>query len=140
MERIKKTLESLKTKQDRLKKVKSTFFKDPVESIMVHAGKKLDQMTTKDLIDLSIYGSLAYIGLELNKFQDWRAALIPMVAYQLALTDGLLSQGAGLAVLAACGLLHAGLLDIPENEKELVAKLIASGNPFPFQTSRVWMP
>ena len=121
------------------RRTRSTFLKDPVESIMVHVGKKIDETSPHELVDLAIYGSLAYIGLELNHFQDWRAALIPPVALKLALTDGLLSQGAGLAVLAACGLLHAGLLDIPDSQKELVAKLISSGNPFPFATERTWI-
>lgn len=135
MERAKKILGQLKVKK---KRIKSTFLKDPVESVMAHAGKMLDKMTVKDSMDLLIYGSLAYIGLELNKFQDWRAALIPPIALKLALTDGLLSQGAGLAVLATCGLIHTGLIDIPENEKELVTKLISSGQPFPFQTEGIW--
>ena len=138
--RAKMALQKLEAKQERVKKVKSTFLKDPAESIMAHLGKMVDRATVEDVMNLSIYGALAYIGLELNKWQDWRAALIPPVALKLALTDGLLSQGAGLAVLAACGLLHAGLLDIPESRKELVAKLISSGNPFPFATSQVWAP
>ncbi|MCK5611806.1 hypothetical protein KAR91_58595 [Candidatus Pacearchaeota archaeon] len=69
-----------------------------VESISTHISKFIDRMSTDDAIGIAI-GSWAAFALK----DPWMF-LPGIVAYRMARTDGLISQGAGVASLAMLGL------------------------------------
>lgn len=86
-------------------KAKSTFLRDPAESVLAHLGKMLDRASPSELLDLAITGGLAYLGTTVFGF-NVPGLLYGPIAYRLARTEGgmpPISQISGTVALAGLG-------------------------------------
>lgn len=106
-------------KSTKAEKDKSTFFKDPLESISVHLGKIIDKSSVKDVVEGILMGALA-----LRAYQVFEgnidAPIVACIGYKLATTMGgtpPASQIAGLAILGSIGYVSItgteGVMKIP---------------------------
>lgn len=80
----------------------STFLKDPLESIVVHIGKILDNATPSQITDVGLNLALGYMGYQ--AFKTPEGALLGPIALKLATSQNLAGSIAGVAGLTMLGL------------------------------------
>lgn len=92
----------------------STFMNKPLDSIMAHIGKKFDQASVREIMDLLVHGIVALyawraVDPEFN-FERIDAGLaavsIGTIGYRLALSANLPAGTAGVAILSGIGLVN----------------------------------
>jgi len=107
------------------RRIKSTFLKDPIESLIAHLGNIVDKTSGPQVFDSLILLGLAYTGYriaERNKWDPLNTILSSWIGYKLATTMGgapPVSQIAGLFVLGSLGLasLPAAGVTFPSEEE-----------------------
>jgi hypothetical protein len=155
MERLRKLRKEARGIVEKVSKKKKEI-KDPLESILDHMGKWLENAKPNDIVDIALYGGLAYLSLvalseketlpsgeRVIKAYHPQDVLYGPIALKLATTMGgtpPVSQSAGLLALASLGLMYSGWIQVPKDLQEAGAKMIGSkASPFPFETERIWM-
>ena len=104
------------------KEKRSTFLKNPLDSLATHAGKFLDRMQLDDMLAI---GMGAWGALHTQAPEHF---LTGMIGYKLARTEGgtpPMSQVAGLGILAALGLAGFKVGSTPEERENAVADVKA---------------
>ena len=105
-----------KPKKKDLKKVRK-HLKFNLERLAKHLGKIVDNSSVKDFSEALFYAALAFasyqhfttVDQDGNIHRDPMNAIFGPVALRLASTDGLISQGAGVAGLMTLGVAMAGV-------------------------------
>lgn len=113
-------------KKNKIKKIKKAVkkarevrrhFKVSLERISIHLGKIVDKSSVKDISDVLLNAVLAYASYQHftvidqngNVHRNPMNAMFGPIALKLAQTDGLISQGAGVAGLITLGACMGGV-------------------------------